>query len=385
MNILHLLSWFPTPDDPTLGNFCIRQIESLPEECHSVILSVYADPKAEEAKVVEMKAERYTHVQVRFPAPRFPIEIVRKGWRKWRIYRLYQRGLDYVREHYFVPDLIHLHVAYPLGRIALRWHQRYQIPYLLTEHWTIYQPQNDALLQGRLRRRVVRIANAAGAILPVSDDLRRNMERVGVHNQFQVIYNVVDTSRFVSASPSSTDGKKRLLHISTLRDEAKNFSGLLRVMERMKEVRQDFELHVIHDYPAPDFEEFVRQHGLSDYVIFHGRQTSEGVARFFSQSDLFVLFSNFENLPCVIVESFASGVPVLSTDVGGIAEIVSSERGMLVHAGDEDALLSRLLYLLDHLDEYDTAAIRQYAVDTFSKEEIGGQIYRQYQKLLKVL
>lgn len=40
MNILHLLSWFPTPDDPTLGNFCLRQINALPDDCHSVILSV---------------------------------------------------------------------------------------------------------------------------------------------------------------------------------------------------------------------------------------------------------------------------------------------------------------------------------------------------------
>ena len=40
MNVLHLLSWFPTPDDPTLGNFCVRMIDALPEDCHSVILSV---------------------------------------------------------------------------------------------------------------------------------------------------------------------------------------------------------------------------------------------------------------------------------------------------------------------------------------------------------
>ena len=31
MNILHLLSWFPTPDDPTLGNFCVRMIDALPD------------------------------------------------------------------------------------------------------------------------------------------------------------------------------------------------------------------------------------------------------------------------------------------------------------------------------------------------------------------
>ena len=93
--------------------------------------------------------------------------------------------------------------------------------------------------------------------------------------------------------------------------------------------------------------------------------------------------SNFENLPCVIVEAFASGVPVLSTDVGGIAEIVSPERGILIHSGDEDALLQGMNNLLDHSDEYDKAAIRQYAQKTFAAPIIGQQIADVYKKVVK--
>jgi glycosyltransferase involved in cell wall biosynthesis len=386
MNILHLLSWFPVPDNPTLGNFCIRQIESLPEDCHSVILSVYEDAAMREARAVDVEEhERYVYVRVRFRACQCASQRFGRLWRKWRTYRLYQYGLKYVEQHFFTPDFVHLHVAYPAGRIALRWKRRYKIPYLMTEHWTIYQPQNDALLTGRLRRQVVRIGNNASAILPVSDDLRRNMERVGIQNQYQVIYNVVNTDRFTLSEAPAKGEKVKMLHISTLRDEAKNFSGLLRVVERLAQVRRDFELHVIHDYPAPDFEDYVRQHQLTDVVLFHGKQTPEGVAAYFAKTDFFVLFSNFENLPCVIVESFASGVPVLSTRVGGIAEIVSPERGVLVEAEDEDALFAQMQYLLDHYADYDRETIRQYALKSFSMEEIGRQIYQQYEQLLKML
>lgn len=386
MNILHLLSWFPVSDNPTLGNFCIRQIESLPEDCHSVILSVYEDAAMREARAVDLEEhERYVYVRVRFRACNCACQRLGRLWRKWRTYRLYQYGLKYVEQHFFTPDFVHLHVAYPAGRIALRWKRRYKIPYLMTEHWTIYQPQNDALLTGRLRRQVVRIGNNASAILPVSDDLRRNMERVGIQNRYQVIYNVVNTDRFTLSEAQAKGEKVKMLHISTLRDEAKNFSGLLRVVERLAQVRRDFELHVIHDYPAPDFEDYVRQHQLTDVVFFHGKQTPEGVAEFFAKTDFFVLFSNFENLPCVIVESFASGVPVLSTRVGGIAEIVSPERGVLVEAEDEDALFAQMQYLLDHYADYDRETIRQYALKSFSMEEIGRQIYQQYERLLKML
>ncbi len=410
MNILHLLSWFPTPDDPTLGNFCVRMVDALPEDCHSVILSV-CDGKnmMQSFEVKEIPGAHHTHVQIYIRPPKV------NAIRKLKMLRMYQYGLKYIKQHFFKPDLIHLHVTYPLGQVALLWKRLFGYRYVLTEHWTIYQPQNKDVLVGKLKRKIVKIANNAELIMPVSLDLQRCMEGHGVNNRFQVIYNLVNTEMFklrqpcidslYRTGPSRNDmhggneqpcidsslrtnlrgndmhggnAKKRILHISTLRDEAKNFSGILRVIERLRQHRDDFELHVIHDYDAPEFKAFVKEHHLEDCVIFHGKKTSAEVAEAYQQADFFVLFSNFENLPCVIVEAFASGVPVLSTSVGGIAEILSPERGILIPQGDEDALLQGMNQLLDHSSEYDHQAIRDYAIKTFAAQNIGQQIFEAY-------
>ena len=403
MNILHLLSWFPTPDDPTLGNFCVRMIDALPEDCHSVILSV-CDGKdmTKSFEVKEIPGTHHTHVQIYIRPPKI------NAIRKLKMLRMYQYGLKYIKKHFFNPDLIHLHVTYPLGQVALLWKKLFGYKYVLTEHWTIYQPQNKDVLVGKLKRKIVKIANNAELIMPVSLDLQRCMEGHGVHNRFQVIYNLVNTDMFTlrqtpcidSSLPTnlrrndmqgSTENdmhgltkndmhvwKKHILHISTLRDEAKNFSGILRTIERLRKQRDDFELHVIHDYDAPEFKTFVKEHHLEDCVIFHGKKTSAEVAQAYQDADFFVLFSNFENLPCVIVEAFASGVPVLSTSVGGIAEILSPERGILIPQGDEDALLQGMNQLLDHSSEYDRQAIRDYAIKTFAAQNIGQQIFEAY-------
>ena len=398
MNILHLLSWFPTPDDPTLGNFCVRMIDALPEDCHSVILSV-CDGKdmTKSFEVKEIEGAHHTHVQIYIHPPK--INAIRKLKMLW----MYQYGLNYIKKRFFKPDLIHLHVAYPLGQVALLWKKLFGYKYVLTEHWTIYQPQNKDVLVGGLKRKIVKIANNAELIMPVSLDLQRCMEGHGVHNRFKVIYNLVNTDMFKLRQPcidssqrtslrrkcSAFDGvndmhgcKKRMLHISTLRDEAKNFSGILRVIERLRQQRDDFELHVIHDYDAPEFKAFVKEHHLEDCVFFHGKKTSAGVAEAYQQADFFLLFSNFENLPCVIVEAFASAVPVLSTAVGGIAEILSPERGILIPQGDEDALLNGMNQMLEHSSEYDRAAIRQYALSTFSNDIIGKQIFEAYKEVV---
>ena len=397
MNILHLLSWFPTPDDPTLGNFCVRMIDALPEECHSVILSV-CDGKdmTKSFEVKEIEGAHHTHVQIHIRPPKI------NAIRKLKMLRMYQYGLKYIKKRFFEPDLIHLHVAYPLGQVALLWKKLYGYKYVLTEHWTIYQPQNKDVLVGKLKKKIVKIANNASLIMPVSLDLQRCMEGHGVRNRFKVIYNLVNTDMFKLRQPPCIDscqhtnprrndmqglmeydmhGKKQMLHISTLRDEAKNFSGILRTIERLRQQRDDFELHVIHDYEAPEFKAFVKEHHLEDCVIFHGKKTSAEVAEAYQQADFFVLFSNFENLPCVIVEAFASGVPVLSTAVGGIAEILSPERGILIPQGDEDALLQGMNQMLDHYSEYDRQAIRDYAIKTFAAQNIGQQVFEAYKML----
>ncbi|KWW25996.1 MAG: group 1 glycosyl transferase [bacterium F082] len=391
MNVLHLLSWFPTPDDPTLGNFCVRMIDALPEDCHSIILSV-CDGKnmTKSFEVKEIPGAHHTHVQIYIRPPKI------NAIRKLKMLRMYQYGLKYIKQRFFKPDLIHLHVTYPLGQVALLWKKLFGYKYVLTEHWTIYQPQNKDVLVGKLKRKIVKIANNAELIMPVSLDLQRCMEGHGVHNRFQVIYNLVNTDIFKLRQPPCIDSslrtglrrndmqgsKKRMLHISTLRDEAKNFSGILRVVERLRQQRDDFELHVIHDYYAPEFKAFVKEHHLEGCVIFHGKKTSAEVAEAYQQADFFVLFSNFENLPCVIVEAFASGVPVLSTSVGGIAEILSPERGILIPQGDEDALLQGMIQMLDHSSEYDHQAIRNYAIKTFAAQNIGQQIFEAYKKVV---
>ena len=390
MNILHLLSWFPTPDDPTLGNFCVRMIDALPEECHSVILSV-CDGKdmTKSFEVKEIEGAHHTHVQIYIRPPKI------NAVRKLKMLRMYQYGLKYIKKHFFEPDLIHLHVTYPLGQVALMWKKLFGYKYVLTEHWTIYQPQNKDMLVGKLKKKIVKIANNAELIMPVSLDLQRCMEGHGVRNRFQVIYNLVNTDMFKLRQPPCIDSsertglrgndmqglRKQMLHISTLRDEAKNFSGILRVIERLRQQRDDFELHVIHDYEAPEFKAFVKKHNLSGCVFFHGKKTSAEVAEAYQQADFFVLFSNFENLPCVIVEAFARGVPVLSTAVGGIAEILSPERGILIPQGDEDALLQGMIQMLDHCHEYDREAIREYAIKTFAARNIGQQIFEEYEKV----
>ncbi len=371
LNVLHLLSWFPTPEHLYAGNFCLKQIQSVSDEVNSVVLSCYLEDEQESARRVEVvEYPNFKHVYVH-------VRRSRHGWwNKCLLFSAYQYGLRYVRRHFFTPDLIHQHVTLPVGRITYLWSRWYELPYVLTEHWTIYQPQNREQMTPKVLRAIRAIANRAKRIMPVSEDLQRNMQGYGITAPFRVIPNVVDTELFVPGEGSGE--KKHILHVSTLHEEAKNFSGILRVIQRLTERRRDFVLDVVHEYPRPDLEQYVKENGLEDVVVFHGRKSEQEIAEFYAHADFFLLFSNFENLPCVLIEAFACGLPVVTTDVGGIREIVDETRGRLLAAGDEEKLLQEVTFMLDHHQEYDREAIRKYAVEHFSKPVIGQQIAAVY-------
>lgn len=82
------------------------------------------------------------------------------------------------------------------------------------------------------------------------------------------------------------------------------------------------------------------------------------VDRLYEAADVFVLPSYSEGLPNVVLEAVARGVPVVSTDVGGVREIIDDESGWLVPAGDPAALAAALSSALADADERRTRATR---------------------------
>ena len=78
------------------------------------------------------------------------------------------------------------------------------------------------------------------------------------------------------------------------------------------------------------FQEEIKQLNIEKHIVFHGTLEAKEIAALLKEADLFVLTSRFENLPCVLIESISAGVPIVSTNVGGIKEIVHPAYGQLV-------------------------------------------------------
>jgi glycosyltransferase involved in cell wall biosynthesis len=158
----------------------------------------------------------------------------------------------------------------------------------------------------------------------------------------------------------------------------------LRVIKKLSERRDDFMLKLIGDG-----EDFSKMKELSDqlqltdrFVFFTGLKQDQELVELLNSADLMIMFSNYENLPVVILESYACGVPVISSRVGGIHEHMNDALGRLVEPGDENQFLESLNNFLDNPEVYESEKIRKYAVDHFSREVIGNSFFEVYRNVL---
>jgi glycosyltransferase involved in cell wall biosynthesis len=103
---------------------------------------------------------------------------------------------------------------------------------------------------------------------------------------------------------------------------------------------------IVGDGPRQsELERMVRDLGISEYVIFAG--FVDNIPEIYSFSDAAVLSSWSEGLPQSLLQAMASGVPVIATRVGGVPEIViNEETGILVDAGDHEALAEGIVRIL---------------------------------------
>ena len=150
----------------------------------------------------------------------------------------------------------------------------------------------------------------------------------------------------------------------------------------LRTIRSDFILDIIGDGPMRcEYEIMTKRLGLDSVIRFHGFKPKHDVGEFMRNADVFVLPSLWENLPCVLIEAMASGLPVVATNVGGIPEIVNDEVGILVPPGDADAFAHALDCILENIDTYSSKDIASYA-QRFSYKAVGKKLTDLYIQVL---
>jgi glycosyltransferase involved in cell wall biosynthesis len=385
-NVLFLASWYPSKVDPFDGDFIERHAKSISLTNRVFVIYVVKDPtiKNRETTVDKEILGNLISYKGYYPYSKSKLKWFEKIHSNLWSFRLYNRIFKTILSEYGMPDIVHLNVLMKAGLFALRLKKKYKLPYVLSENWTGYYPERkdgfrqQSFFYKSLSKKIYRNCDLP---LPVTKDLGKKMNQLlDIEKHFEVIPNVVDTALFYP-SFDNKNPKKRFIHISTL-GYHKNIWGILNATEKLYQKRKDFELYLAGN-ASSEIIKWTKDHGLYNTCIFYtGLISYEEVAQNFRKADALIMFSRYENLPCVILEALCSGLPVISTDVGGIREVISEENGILIESEKENQLIDAMAYLLDNSEKYKKEKIASSAKEKFNYSTVGNQFNDAYKRVL---
>ena len=239
--------------------------------------------------------------------------------------------------------IVHTHLVHAsmAGRIAAKLAG---VNYIVTTRHYAYYHKRRGLAKWLERKTGV----FNDSFIAISDAVKRYLVRSEKYRpgRIQVLYNAVDLELFDPVHRRS-DSRPLIGSVGRLHP-SKGYDTLLSSMPDVLKAFPAARLMIAGGGKERGrLEEICSQLDISDKVIFLGRRTPAEVRGFLKQINLFALASNWEGFGLAVVEAMASGLPVVATQVGGLAEIVDEGRtGFLVPRGESGLLAEKIILLL---------------------------------------
>jgi len=162
------------------------------------------------------------------------------------------------------------------------------------------------------------------------------------------VFNGVDFSNCIVKDNYVMKSEFKILHIGRF-TEVKNHQLLVSAFEKFVKARANSKLILIGDGELrSSIESMVKEKGISEKVEFLGIQSN--VYSFLNESDMFILTSKYEGIPLTLVEAMGTGLPVISTKVGGVPDMIEDGVSGLLVDVDENSIVKALENVYDNKD-----------------------------------
>ncbi|MBV8101957.1 MAG: glycosyltransferase family 4 protein [Verrucomicrobia bacterium] len=247
---------------------------------------------------------------------------------------------------------LHAHFAGMATRTAWWTKRLFGIPYSFTGH------ANDIFVEKRDQRLPLgQLIQDAEFVATETDFSTQYLQLKFPESAGKIhrVYNGLDLDPFRQADPEA--GSLEMLAIGRLIPK-KGFDGLVRACNMLVSKGLQLRCRIVGAGPEHvPLRQLIDQFALSKFVELTGPKAQPEIVELLAQSNLFVFpavedgSGDRDNLPTVIIEAMASGLPVIATGLGGIGEIVTHQaNGLIVPEGDADALADAIAFLAEHAD-----------------------------------
>jgi glycosyltransferase involved in cell wall biosynthesis len=233
--------------------------------------------------------------------------------------------------------------------------------------------------------KIVRIICISDTILRITEtDISDKSKLVSIHSG-------IDMNRFKEFKESDwlreSYQKDKSMHIigntSAISDQ-KDYYTFVNVAERILKVRQDIHFFIVGDGPdRKNIEGYVKSKGLTNKITLTGFK--KNIREILPSFDIFLFTSKTEGLGTSVLDAMAAGVPIVTTNAGGVSEMIQHEiNGLMYPVKDEEGLTEGVLkFMNDHALANTLSSKASETVRDFSKEKTASRTLALYKEVLK--
>ena len=360
MRVAVVTQYFPTSAQPWAGHSAFQTLKQLTQHCDLAVFypeATYPGPLRPKtgAPAIDRSWQPEGVAAHYIPYPVLPV--VSRPLNGWMMYR---RLLPHVRA--WRPDVILNYVIYPDGYAAVRIGEALGVPVVLTAIGSDLNRIPNRLV-GVFTRAALRRASLT---LAVSGDLARTARRLGAAKSLAIL-NGCDTSVFhprdrgAARAALGLEANSEVVLYAGRLDIRKGLRELIEAVAALRSRRPALRCYLLGEGPdKPLLQAAIARHGLDGVISFVAAAPTATVARWMAAADVFTLPSYMEGCPNVVLEALASGRPVVTTNVGGIPELMDAASGSLVAPADAGALAIALDETLDRQWSADEIASRHH-------------------------
>lgn len=380
--VLFIVWWYPTDRSPVDAVFVEDQAKALSDSFDVLVLHFsFVNYRMLMFNRSPMRVVRENRAGVNIL--RYPILLVPRMQTISLYRRATQKAFRHVVGFWGRPDIIHAHVTYPPGWIAMRLGKQNKIPVVLTEHSGPF----SALFSSRAATHLIgETLTNVDSVVAVSPSLAAEMHERYPSLQIQVIGNIVPADFFAAAAAGSLDRRPADLSLfsAALLTRDKGFDYLIRAAKLLVERGiNNFRILVGGDGPyRKTLEELVADLGIGSHFQFLGMLSRPQVRVQMQKCDVFILPSLHETFSMVVAEAMACGKPVIATRCGGPEYYVDKECGILVNTKDAAALAGAMADFIEGRIHFEPSRIRSRIDGRFGGAAFVKNISELYDPLL---
>lgn len=388
MKVLWLCSWYPNKLGLFDGDFIQRHAKAVSSLHHVHVCFIKKDEEGVITKKVKEESFsdlNLTETIIYYKPFKTGLSFIDKIISDRQYKKLYKRFLyNYISTNEKL-NFVHVHVAFKAGLAALWLKNKYNIPFLISEHWSGYLHNASYRYKNFSKVNLIRLKNIfheAEKLTVVSNVLGEAIIKNFPVESFSVIPNVVDTEIFYPPAKVFENDSVKFIHVSSLNAE-KNIEETIKAFSIVKDKGYDFSLTVYG--PAKKFlNKLCAEKKLDDFITLKGEISQLLLADKMRKHDALVLFSKYETFGCVVIEANACGLPAILTDLRVFREyVVENETGIFAASNTANDLVEAIIYFINNRQKFNKKEISEYAKANFQYSAIAAKFDEIYNDIYK--